>query len=114
MVALALILLGLAVLLIVAVVSGDGQSLTVELFDADVDTSTTAVFFSGLVTGVTILLALVLLRLGLQMGWRQRKKVKDLERRAKKAETGSAGNPAASDEDSGAPGTSGNPRDDTR
>ncbi|MGH8829023.1 MAG: hypothetical protein ACRDVZ_15785 [Jiangellaceae bacterium] len=86
MVASALILVGLAVLLIAAVVSGDGQSLTVELFGVDVETSVAGLFLTGVVTGVVTLLAFGLLRAGLHKGWRQRKRLRELERRARAAE----------------------------
>lgn len=129
MVALALILVALAVLLVAAVVSGEGQALTVDLFGVHVETSVTGLFLTGVVTGVVVVLAFGLLRSGLHKGWRQRKRLKELERRARAAEAertpADEAGPADDqpDEDDGAAGgadraddadTSGNPHDTTR
>lgn len=82
MIAVALIVLLLVVLLTVAVIAGGGESTTVDLFDAEVSTSATGLFLTGLIAGGAAVLALWLLRVGLKKGWRQHKRIKDLERRA--------------------------------
>ncbi|WP_157552562.1 hypothetical protein [Jiangella gansuensis] len=82
MVAGALIVLLLALLLTIGVIAGGGESLTVELLGSEVTTSGSGLYFAGLVTGILTLAALWLLRIGLRKGWRQHKRIKDLERRA--------------------------------
>ena len=89
MVALALILLVLAALLALAVVTGDGLPLTIDLFGLDVETSAAGLFLTGVAVGLVTLLALVLLRVGLKKGWRKHQKIRDLERRARPAESDS-------------------------
>lgn len=109
MVALALILLVLAALLVLGVVTGDGQSLTIDLFGLDVQTSAAGLFLTGVVVGLVTLLALVLLRVGLKQGWRKHQKIRDLERRARPADSDSGGDVGAgSGSDAGAgPGVGG-------
>lgn len=100
MIAFALILLLLALLLTVAIVTGGGDSITVDLFGSDVSTSVAVLYITGLLVGVATLLALVLLRIGLKKGWRQRKRMKDLQHRAERAEEHER---QASTDDSSAP-----------
>lgn len=95
MVALALILLVLAALLVLGVVTGDGQSLTIDLFGLDVQTSAAGLFLTGVVVGLVTLLALVLLRVGLKQGWRKHQKIRDLERRARTADSDTGGDVGA-------------------
>ncbi|TDE00350.1 hypothetical protein [Jiangella asiatica] len=85
MVAVALIVLLLALLLTIGVIAGGGESLSLDLLGSDVTTSGSALYFAGLVTGLATLAALWLLRIGLRKGWRQHKRIKDLERRAEHA-----------------------------
>lgn len=91
MVALALILLALSALLVLGVVTGDGQSLTIDLFGLDVQTSAAGLFLTGVVVGLVTLLALALLRVGLKQGWRKHQKLRDLERRARTTDSDTGG-----------------------
>lgn len=86
MVAVALIVLLLALLLTIGVVTGAGESVSVDLLGSGVNTSGSGLYFAGLVTGLATLAALWLLRLGLRKGWKQRKRLRDLERRAERAD----------------------------
>jgi hypothetical protein len=85
-VAVALIVLLLALLLTIGVIVGAGQSLSVDLLGSEVTTSGSGLYVAGLVTGLATLAALWLLRIGLRKEWRQRKRIRDLERRAERAE----------------------------
>lgn len=85
-VAVALIVLLLALLLTIGIITGAGESLSVDLLGSTVTTSGTGLFFSGLVTGIATLASLWLLRVGLRKGWRQRKHIRDLERRAERGD----------------------------
>ena len=94
MVAVALIVLLLALLLTIGVITGAGDSLSVDLLGSSVSTSGTGLYLAGLVTGLATLASLWLLRVGLRKGWRQHRRIRDLERRAER-----------SDEPHGAPAT---------
>ena len=82
MVAVSLIVLLLILLLTVAMAAGGGESVTVDVFGADLTTSGAGIYVIGLVAGATTMVALWLLRIGLRKGWRQHQRIKDLERRA--------------------------------
>ena len=86
MIAVALIVLLLALLLTVGVVTGAGESISVDLLGSEVTTSGSGLYFAGLLTGLATLASLWLLRVGLRKGWRQRKRIRDLERRAERAD----------------------------
>ncbi len=86
MIALGLIVLVLAALLVVGVLTGEGQTLTVDLFGVDVTTSLAGLFLAGVAAGAVAVLSLILLRAGFVTSWRQHQKVRDLERRAYEAE----------------------------
>lgn len=86
MVAVALIVLLLALLLTIGVLTGAGESLSVDLLGSEVTTSGSGLYIAGLITGLATLAALWLLRVGLRKGWEQRKRIRDLERRAERAD----------------------------
>lgn len=88
MVAVSLIVLLLILLLTIAMVAGGGESVMVDLFGADLTTSGAGVYVIGLVAGVAVVVAFWLLRIGLRKGWRQHRRIKDLERRADRSENG--------------------------
>lgn len=85
-VAVALIVLLLALLLTIGVVTGASESISVDLLGSEVTTSGSGLYVAGLLTGVAALASLWLLRVGLRKGWRQRKRIRDLERRAERAD----------------------------
>jgi hypothetical protein len=87
MIALGLILIVLAGLLVVGVLTGDGQDLTVDLFGVQLTTSLSGLFLAGVAAGAVAVLSLILLRVGFVTNWRQHQKVRELERRAYEAET---------------------------
>lgn len=82
MVAVALIVLLLALLLTIGVLTGAGESLSVDLLGSEVTTSGSGLYLAGLITGLATLAALWLLRIGLRKELKQRKRIRDLERRA--------------------------------
>ncbi|TDD70482.1 hypothetical protein E1262_09600 [Jiangella aurantiaca] len=84
MVAVALIVLLLALLLTIGVLTGAGESLSVDLLGSEVTTSGSALYVAGLITGLATLAALWLLRIGLRKEFKQRKRMRDLERRAER------------------------------
>lgn len=86
MVAVALIVLLLALLLTIGVVTGAGESISVDLLGSEVTTSGSGLYIAGLLTGLATLASLWLLRIGLRKGWRQRKRIRDLERRAERGD----------------------------
>ncbi|TDC45631.1 hypothetical protein E1212_28630 [Jiangella ureilytica] len=86
MVAVALIVLLLALLLTIGMVTGAGESIPVDLLGSEVTTSGSGLYFAGLLTGLATLASLWLLRVGLRKDWRQRKRIRDLERRAERAD----------------------------
>ncbi|WP_146605327.1 hypothetical protein [Jiangella anatolica] len=85
MVAVALIVLLLALLLTIGVLTGAGESLSVDLLGSEVTTSGSGLYIAGLITGLATLAALWLLRIGLRKEWKQRKRIRELERRAEHA-----------------------------
>lgn len=85
-VAVALIVLLLALLLTIGVLTGAGESLSVDLLGSEVTTSGSGLYVAGLITGLATLAALWLLRIGLRKGFKQRKRIRDLERRAERAD----------------------------
>lgn len=88
MVALALIFLVIAALLTIAIIpASSGESVDLELFGAHMTVSVAGMYVTGLVVGVIAVLSARLLRFGVVREWRQRKRIKDLERRAKAAGT---------------------------
>lgn len=82
MVAVALIVLLLVLLLTVAIIAGGGQTLTVDLFGAELTTSGGGVYVIGLICGAIVAATLWLLRVGLRKSWKQHKRIRELERRA--------------------------------
>lgn len=94
MVAVALIVLLLALLLTIGVLTGAGESLSVDLLGSEVTTSGSGLYIAGLITGLATLAALWLLRIGLRKELKQRKRIRDLERRADRADD-PHGSPAA-------------------
>ncbi|SEF12792.1 hypothetical protein [Jiangella alba] len=86
MVAVALIVLLLALLLTIGVLTGAGESLSVDLLGSEVTTSGSGLYIAGLITGLATLAALWLLRIGLRKELKQRKRIRDLERRADRAD----------------------------
>ncbi|WP_157987639.1 hypothetical protein [Jiangella endophytica] len=102
MVAVALIVLLLALLLTIGVLTGAGESLSVDLLGSEVTTSGSGLYIAGLITGLATLAALWLLRVGLRKGLKQRKRIRDLERRAERADEphgAPAGDRPSSDDD---------------
>lgn len=91
MVALALVFLVIAALITIAIIpASSGESVDLELFGAHLTASAASLYVTGLVAGIIAVLSARLLRFGVVREWRQRKRIKDLERRAK-----AAGKPAA-------------------
>lgn len=86
MIAAALIILLLALLFTIAILAGAGESMTVELFGSEVSTAGNGLFLAGVVIGAGAALALWFLRIGMKKGWRQHRRMKELERRAEQAE----------------------------
>jgi hypothetical protein len=82
MVAVALLLLLLVLVLTIVVIAGGGESVVVDVFGGELSTSISGVFLVGLVAGFIVALALWLLRVGVRKDWRQRKRMRDLRRRA--------------------------------
>ncbi|RIQ27333.1 hypothetical protein [Jiangella rhizosphaerae] len=71
-------------LLTIGVLTGAGESLSVDLLGSEVTTSGSGLYVAGLVTGLATLAALWLLRIGLRKEFKQRKRIRDLERRAER------------------------------
>ncbi len=94
LVAVALIVLLLALLLTIGVLTGAGESLSVDLLGSEVTTSGSGLYIAGLITGLATLAALWLLRIGLRKELKQRKRIRDLERRAESGADEPHGTPA--------------------
>lgn len=87
MIILAVVLLVLVVVLAVLVMLDGGQRISLDLiFGAQLDTTVTVVFVTGIVLGAIALGAVALLRVGLRRDRRHRREVKDLKRRAGEGE----------------------------
>jgi hypothetical protein len=82
MIAVASAVVLLALLITVAILTGGNDSITIDMFGSDVVTSGSALYVTGLVTGIIVLFTLRLLRIGLKKSWRLRKRRKELERQA--------------------------------
>ncbi|WP_298329789.1 hypothetical protein [Haloactinopolyspora sp.] len=104
MVAVSLIVLLLILLLTVAMAAGGSETVTVDLFGADLTTSGSGVYVIGLVAGATTVVTLWLLRVGLRKGWRQHQRIKDLERRADQSDQSEKTEPTPTQQQPAEPG----------
>ena len=82
MVVLALIIIALAALFAVGVIVGSGDAATLDVFVADIETTVTGVFLAGLVTGLVLLIATVLLLTATRRARERRREAKALRERA--------------------------------
>jgi hypothetical protein len=80
----ALILLALVIFAVVAAVTADAGTVSIEVFDRNIDTTVTEVFLAGVLTGLVALAAIVLLRIAARRSWLRRKEVRDLRRQAQR------------------------------
>jgi hypothetical protein len=78
MVVLGLILVAVAVLLAAGVAASSGENATLDVFGLGVDTSSSVVFFAGVVTTVALVAGLWMVKKGLARGYRRRKEVREL------------------------------------
>ena len=84
MTVIALILLALVIFAVVAAVTADAGTVSIEVFDRNIDTTVTEVFLAGVLTGLVALAAIVLLRIAARRSWLRRKEVRDLRRQAQR------------------------------
>ncbi|MGH8775900.1 MAG: hypothetical protein ACRDWI_12255 [Jiangellaceae bacterium] len=82
MTVIALILLAVVIFLVVAAVTEQDNTVTVDAFDISVDTTVAEIFIAGVVSGLLALGALALLRVGLRRSRQRRQEVRDLRRQA--------------------------------
>jgi hypothetical protein len=81
-VVLALVIIALAALFAVGVIVGSGDAATLDVFVADIETTVTGVFLAGLVTGLILLIATVLLLTATRRARERRREAKALRERA--------------------------------
>jgi type VI protein secretion system component VasK len=82
MTVIALILLALVIFAVVAAVTADAGTVSIEVFDRNIDTTVTEVFLAGVLTGLVALAAIVLLRIAARRSWLRRKEVRELRQQA--------------------------------
>lgn len=82
MTVIALILLALVIFAVVAAVTADAGTVSIEVLDRNIDTTVTEVFLAGVLTGLVALAAIVLLRIAARRSWLRRKEVRELRQRA--------------------------------
>src|SRR5918994_1808590 len=66
MTVIAIILLALVIFAVVAAVTADAGTVSIEVFDRNIDTTVTEVFLAGVLTGLVALAAIVLLRIAVR------------------------------------------------
>jgi type VI protein secretion system component VasK len=84
MTVIALILLALVIFAVVAAVTADAGTVSIEVFDRNIDTTVTEVFLAGVLTGLVALAAIVLLRIAARRSWLRRKEVRELRQQAQR------------------------------
>lgn len=91
---LALVLVVLVTLLVIAVILGGDTSVTLDVVGVEIEATAVGLFLTGLIAGVVVTLAALMLRIGLRGMLRRRQRMRELERRARDAE---AAHPTADD-----------------
>ncbi len=85
MTVIALVLLALVIFAVVAAVTADAGTVSIDIFDRNIDTTVTEIFLAGVLTGLVALAAIVLLRVAMRRSWLRRKEVRELRQRAQRA-----------------------------